>query len=102
LTPQLADRIHRRIVGGMSLHAVSRLPGMPHYVTLYGWMRRDAEFARQVRISEQFRDDLILDAALEMAMAATEATAELVERRIGEVHKQIGRMAPKRPGRAAD
>jgi hypothetical protein len=101
LTPQLADQIHRRILGGLSLHAISRLPGMPHYVTLYGWMRRDAEFARQVRLSERFRDELMADAALEIAMTATEATVDAARRQIGGIHKQLGWMAPGRPRNSA-
>lgn len=97
LTPALRDRICLRIVDGLSLHAVGRLPGMPHHVTLYGWMRRDPEFARHVRISERFRNELMLDSTLDITMGLrSEAEVPAARRRIGAVMKQLGRMAPKR------
>lgn len=48
LTPMLSDYILRRLTAGASLLEVSRAPGMPHYVTLMTWRRRDPEFARMV------------------------------------------------------
>lgn len=48
LSPDLADEIVERLVAGMSLREASQAPGMPHYVTLMAWQRRDAEFARMV------------------------------------------------------
>lgn len=49
LTPDLFDEILERLVAGASLRQVSQAPGMPHYVTLMAWRRRDTDFARMVR-----------------------------------------------------
>lgn len=96
LTPKLQMEIVERIGRGASLHAISKLPGMPHYVTLYGWLRRDPEFARLVRAAAREREQLLLQKASDIAEAATPATAARAQRRIGEIRKQLGRMAPKR------
>jgi hypothetical protein len=49
LTPELHDQILTRLTEGRSLRQVSFLPGMPHVVTMYGWKRRDPDFADMVR-----------------------------------------------------
>jgi hypothetical protein len=96
LTPKLQMEIAERIGRGASLHAISKLPGMPHYVTLYGWLRRDPEFARLVRLAAREREQLLLQKASDIAEAATPATAARAQRRIGEIKKQLGRMTQKR------
>ena len=48
LTPMLSDYILKRLTTGASLLQVSRAAGMPHYVTLMAWRRRDPEFARML------------------------------------------------------
>jgi hypothetical protein len=48
LTKDLADEILELLVAGESLREASRAFGMPHYVTLMAWQRRDPEFARMV------------------------------------------------------
>lgn len=49
LTPELRAQIAARLAEGRSLRQVSFLRGMPHVVTLYGWARRDPDFAAMVR-----------------------------------------------------
>jgi hypothetical protein len=95
LTPELADRIEARILAGASIRALSFEPGMPHHVTIYGWMRRDPEFERRMRLAGRFRDDLLAEASLAMVDRATPATAEVVRLQVGELHKRVGRMSPK-------
>lgn len=48
LTPMLSDYILKRLTAGASLRQISFDPGMPHYVTLMTWRRRDSEFARML------------------------------------------------------
>ena len=46
--PALFDHILTRMVTGASLRQVAQAPGIPHYVTLMAWQRRDPEFARML------------------------------------------------------
>jgi hypothetical protein len=46
LTPELFEHILERLVAGASLLQVSRDPGMPHYVTLMAWRRREGGVMR--------------------------------------------------------
>jgi hypothetical protein len=48
LTPALFDHILTEMTSGASLRQVVQAPGMPHYVTLMAWQRRDPEFARML------------------------------------------------------
>jgi hypothetical protein len=95
LTPELEARIIKRILAGASLHAIAKLPGIPHHVTLYGYMRRDRGFRARVRAAERARDDMLMDRALEIAERATDATVERARGQVGALRKQVGRMTPK-------
>jgi hypothetical protein len=48
LTPKLIDHVLARMTAGASLRQVSFDRGMPHYVTLMAWQRRDPEFAGMI------------------------------------------------------
>lgn len=48
LTQTLFDHILTEMTSGASLRQVAQAPGMPHYVTLMAWQRRDPEFARML------------------------------------------------------
>ena len=48
LTPALFDHILTQMTSGASLRQVAQARGMPHYVTLMAWQRRDPEFARML------------------------------------------------------
>nr|QQZ50391.1 hypothetical protein JKL49_01480 [Phenylobacterium glaciei] len=48
LTPALFDHILTQMTTGASLRQVAQVPGMPHYVTLMAWQRRDPAFAKML------------------------------------------------------
>lgn len=62
-TPELTEAILAHIFQGDTLHGLSKRPGMPHAVTLYGWMRDDPAFAADVRDAYEQRDFCLLGVA---------------------------------------
>jgi hypothetical protein len=96
LTPRLADEIVDRILDGASLHGLSNVAGLPHHVTLYGWMRRDRAFADRVRWAEGERDLELLEQALRIVEAAGPKGLPLAARQVGDINRRIGRAAKKR------
>jgi hypothetical protein len=95
LTPELQHEIMGRLLAGASLLAVSRLPHMPHYVTLHAWMRRDPDFEHAMRFASEERDIELAGQAYRMVMGVTEDTARERRRLVGPLYKRIGRMARK-------
>lgn len=95
LTPELEAELIERILAGASLHAIAKLPHMPHHVTLYGWLRRDRALRARVRDAERERDLMLMDRALAIAERATEATVGQARAEVAGLHRQIGRMTPK-------
>jgi hypothetical protein len=98
LTPELEAEIVERILAGASLNEISKLPGMPHQMTLYSYRRSDPAFARALRQASRERDDMLMDRALMLAERASEATVDEARAQIGSIHKQIARMAARRWG----
>lgn len=67
-TPELTDEIWARLLEGDSLAGVSLQPDMPCRATLYGWMRRRADFADAVADAWEAREDWLRDQALDTAL----------------------------------
>jgi len=99
LMPDLTDYIFERIVMGASLHSLGREPDMPHHVTMYGWVKTRRDFARAVAQACQFRDELIAERGMEMALALTPETAVAGERALKAERGRWGRLA-RHPGQA--
>jgi hypothetical protein len=91
-TPRLTKIIVARILEGKSLRQVGLMPDMPHYYTLYRWMRERPDFEKAVRQACLDRDDLLMDRVLEIAMACTEETARVDAIRIGAIKRQVAQM----------
>jgi len=71
-TPELADRIHDLYVGGMSLHRIARIEGMPAYGTLLRWFKDNQEFRTLIETGRQLRALHHEEAALEAACGVTD------------------------------
>ena len=56
-TPEVVEMIYDLILEGETLHSLSGQHGLPHHVTMYGWMRTQRDFARAVKAARQFRRD---------------------------------------------
>ena len=65
-TPELTEAIAIHIIHGGSLRSAAQtVPGAPHHVTLYGWVRRRPDFAAEMAAAVQFRDDMLIERILE-------------------------------------
>lgn len=95
-TPALVDKIVARIELGDSLHSLSRRRGMPHYVTLYGWMRTRPEFAAAVAKACDARESILNEQKLMRLDGVPETRVRALMRQIGAVTR---RARPRRPGR---
>ena len=62
-----ADEICRRIARGETLRSICRDDGFPHFDTVYGWMKRHAEFKAAVDAARDTGFDAIADEVLEIA-----------------------------------
>jgi terminase small subunit-like protein len=91
LTQEIADRIRE----GASLHSLSMTPGMPHHVTMYGWLRTKREFREAVEQANRDRAHLLMDQALVIAEACTPQTVKVDRLRVGAIHKYLAQCSPK-------
>ena len=65
-TPRLTKAIaHHIVLGGSLRSAATAVPGAPHHVTLYGWVRRRPEFAAEMAAAAAFRDTTLQDRLME-------------------------------------
>jgi hypothetical protein len=65
-TPELTEAIADHIIHGGSLRSAAQsVPGAPHPVTLYGWVRRRPDFAAEMAAAAHFRDTMLLDRLLD-------------------------------------
>jgi hypothetical protein len=53
-SPQIAELICERLIGGEALHRICPGPGMPSLATVYNWLKRHPEFAEMYRRSREF------------------------------------------------
>lgn len=96
--PDLAETICRRVADGATIDALGAERGLPHRATLHRWLRRDPDFADQVRVARMARDDPLADEVLAIAERATPETLEDARARIAEIKRVLGRRAVKRRG----
>jgi hypothetical protein len=80
-TPELTEAIAHHIIHGGSLRSATQaVPGAPHPVTLYGWVRRHPDFAAEMAAAARFRDDMLRDRLLE-----SEGQDGALRRRLGQL-----------------
>jgi len=91
----VTERLTGLMIQGVSMLQASKAPGMPHYVTLQAWRRRDPEFARAVAWARHEGILALADLAVELSDRAGPGMEWTVARRIGAIRKQAGRMASK-------
>lgn len=101
-TPDLTRRIEARILGGASLHSLSRERGMPSLYALYKWVRDRPAFAAAVARACEFRDQLLADEALDVIQRrglAGKREADAIFQRLGQLNPHPGQR--RREGRGA-
>jgi hypothetical protein len=98
-TPELTDAVAAHILEGGSIHTAARLPGMPHYVTLYAWRHGHPEFARAIALAEQIRNDTLMDRAVAVAEACTPQTLVADRAAIAAARQRVGQLTDGRRSR---
>ena len=73
---EVAKRIIDDYSQGVSLHAISRKPGMPSYQTLLRWNREHAELSKMLRSVRETRALHFENAAIEAAESASGKDAD--------------------------
>ncbi len=92
------DTLRDGIVRGGSLHSLGGRHGLPSGGTLYNWVRRSPDFAREIAWACDHREDWYAD---QLQMIADEAGAlglAEVRRRSAPIARQLGRLK-QRPGK---
>ncbi len=97
-TRKLAKTICARLATGETWFRMANTPGMPCYTSLYAWRQKYPEFAEAYAQAKEMAADLRADRTLEVAEAATSATASADRLRIGALQWHAGKAAPKRYG----
>lgn len=81
LTPQVRERILNELRDGKLLHEVCQAAGIDR-VTVYSWMRVDAEFCAAVRRAREDGSDALAEAALSIADAADPVPGVIAKARL--------------------
>jgi hypothetical protein len=94
-TPALTEAIAERIRCGASLASLGRARDMPCATTLYAWMRKNPDFAREVAYAHGDRGRDHADQVLGLAEAATPQTLAESRRRIEALKRKADRLGRK-------
>lgn len=99
-TPELADRICRRLSEAESLRAICREAGMPSRRAVLAWAATRPEFRRQYDLARQWAVEAVADDVLELVDGLWRRNSpdalQDVRREINAKKWHLGRMAPKR------
>lgn len=94
----MAEAICARVAAGESVVAIGADPSMPCAGTIYRWLRQQAEFREMYEDAKAAGADLLFDAALEIAMEATEATVKADSLRVATLKWWIAMVNPRKYG----
>ena len=67
ITKEIAEQVLVWIGSGKTLRAFCRLPGMPHFTTLYDWLNKDDDFNLRFAHARDLGEDVIAQECLEIA-----------------------------------
>lgn len=101
-SPKIARQICERIASGEPWSKVCLDEAMPSYTSLYGWCDRHPEFAEELSRARVMAADLFADRVLEVAQAATSATASGDRLHVGALQWRAAKAAPHLYGRKAE
>jgi len=94
---RLTETIIGRIAEGASLCSLGKEPDMPCRETLYRWVRERPDFAAEVDLACEAREEWLADQVLAIEMTATPGTVTAMRRRLAPLNRQIARLRH-RPG----
>lgn len=92
------DPLRDRIIEGGSLHSLGGRHGLPSRGTLYNWVGRSPDFARDIAQACDHREDWYADQLLEIADDADRLGVAEARRRMAPLERQLGRLT-QRPGK---
>ena len=99
-SPEVADLIWDRLLDDVSLRQICQDPNVPARSTLFVWLRRHPEFAREYRSAKWFQCHCLADDLVDIADAqANDGNPEnfrLAKRRIAALASRLSKLKPKR------
>lgn len=101
-SPRIAREICERIAEGETWSRICKDERMPSYSTLYGWCERNPDFAKTLARARVMAADGFADRVLEVAQAATSATASSDRIHVGALQWRAAKAAPHLYGRKAE
>lgn len=78
-SPYLVDMVCQKIVEGMNLTQICKLPGYPTYTELCRWKRHNPDIQKQIDAAKRDRAEHYRDQALEVIRSADEDTHALAK-----------------------
>jgi hypothetical protein len=97
--PATARRVLMRLAEGESLLSISRDPAMPCVKTILHWGRSRAEFGDELDAVREAAAERMSDWSMDLAMAATTATAYLTSVRLAHMRWRAALLSPGTHGR---
>jgi hypothetical protein len=99
-SPEVVDLIWDRLLDDVSLRQICQDPKVPARSTLFVWLRRHPEFAREYRFVKWFQchslGDDIVDIADAGAGDCNPENFRLAKRRIAALQSRLSKLKPKR------
>lgn len=97
-TEALADSICDKLMDGMSMRQIAKLPSMPDRSTMLRWMSTNKDFAAKCAHAREEQADLMDDLILETANACTPETASADKVKISAYQWRAAKLKPKKYG----
>lgn len=94
----MAEAICARVAAGESVLAIGADPAMPCAGTIYRWLRQQEGFREMYGDAKAAGADLLFDAALEIALEATEASVRSDALRIATLKWWVAMVSPRKYG----
>lgn len=94
----MAEAVCARVAAGESVVAIGADPAMPCAGTIFRWLRQQDGFREMYEDAKAAGADLLFDAALEIAMEATEATVKADSLRVATLKWWIAMVNPRKYG----
>ena len=63
----IAEQVIVWLASGKTLRDFCRLPGMPHYSTVYDWLEKDQQFSQRIARARDLGEDQIAQQCIEIA-----------------------------------
>lgn len=81
-TPELAERICKLLMEGMSLRAICKEDGIPHIATVLAWLHRHPEFNEQYARAREVQAEVMAEDIIMYADTATEEAGSVAKARL--------------------